>query len=80
MWGEMLGEPLRGGVETLCSGNFLEFVKVILMRIRGNGGYRVSTGLIYQLGKASNGGSGLNSIELLVEGSHENSPHISGCP
>ena len=34
---------LKGGVETYCCGNFLDSMKVILMRTHSNGGFRVST-------------------------------------
>lgn len=40
------GGALSGGVETSYSGNFLESVKVVLMKTHSNGEYRVSTGLL----------------------------------
>lgn len=48
MWGEMagIGGHLGSGVEVWYSGNFLECMKVILMKIPSKGRYGVSTVLL----------------------------------
>lgn len=39
-----IGESLRGDMETKCSGDFLDSMKLIPMRMPTNGGYGVSIG------------------------------------
>lgn len=62
------GRHLKNDMETQFSENFLEYLKVILMRTSSNGEYKASTGHLLQPGEASSGGTGLHSIELLANG------------
>lgn len=55
-------------METLCTGDFLEFMRVALVKMLIEEGYGVSTGLFLQPSKASSGRTQLYSIELLSEG------------
>ena len=60
-------------VETRCSGNFLEFIKLILMRILRNGDYEDSTGHLSYASIASSSGTALHSFELMAGRSYGNS-------
>lgn len=64
-----IGGHLGVGVDTQCSGNVQESMKVILMRADSNEGYGVSlTGHFLFPHKAVSGGTGQHSIEFLAKG------------
>ena len=57
---------LKSDLEPQCSGNFLKYMKLILMRSLNNGGPEVQTSRLLSTNKTSN--TRLHSTELLANG------------
>lgn len=69
MWGETAGieSHLRNGMRNFCSGNFINYMKAVLMK-SPNGGNGVPTGHLLSPNEASRTRTCLHSIELLAKG------------
>ena len=80
MWRATAGiERHLGGVggeevETYCNGNFLKYMKVILMKSPNNVGSEVPTGHLSSPSEAFSSRTGLYPIELLAKGITWKSP------
>lgn len=66
---------LRDGMEPYCNGNFLNYMKVILMKSPNNKGNRIPNSYRLSANEASHTKTGLRSFELLAKGVSWKSPN-----